>query len=363
MLVLRAVREKHEVMAGGAGTELAELAELDELQVSVVVDNATDILSSVADGVPQRSEMVHLLDGASLGTHDGHPMVAVFEQLCIACHGFSVLATGRHGDVTATVLFDVGPSSDVWLGNAARMGIEVGDIDVVFLSHWHGDHTRGVPGVVGAIAAARQRAGRPPPLVDVHPDRPDRRGILMPVGKFAMLPPEPTLAEIETVGGQVVGHAEVHHVAEGLFLGSGDIPRVTSYENGLTGHHTWRGGEVAADPEIHDERFLAALVRGRGTTVLSACSHAGIVNVALEARRLLPGSAVDLLLGGYHLAGRSVEDRVGATVADLTELVAPRIVSPGHCTGWRAATALAAAFGPTSGFAGCAVGTRFHLVA
>jgi 7,8-dihydropterin-6-yl-methyl-4-(beta-D-ribofuranosyl)aminobenzene 5'-phosphate synthase len=114
--------------------------------------------------------------------------------------------------------------------------------------------------------------------------------------------------------------------------------------------------------EIHDERFLAATVRGRGTTVLTACSHAGVVNVGLEARRLSPDQAIDVLLGGYHLAGSTVEDRIEPTVRDLTELVAPRIVAPGHCTGWRAATALAAAFSPT-GWAPSVVGSRYLLAA
>ena len=155
-----------------------------------------------------------------------------------------------------------------------------------------------------------------------------------------MLPPEPTIEAIEAAGGHVVAHADVHAVGD-LFLASGDIPRQTSYETGLAGHHTWRGDQVTLDPEIHDERFLAANVRGRGTTVLTACSHAGVVNVGLEARRLLPDQPIDLLLGGYHLAGTTVEDRIEPTVRDLTDLVAPRIVAPGHCTGWRAAAALA----------------------
>jgi 7,8-dihydropterin-6-yl-methyl-4-(beta-D-ribofuranosyl)aminobenzene 5'-phosphate synthase len=119
---------------------------------------------------------------------------------------------------------------------------------------------------------------------------------------------------------------------------------------------------VSADPEIRDERFLAASVRGRGTTVLSACSHAGIVNVGLEARRLLADRPIDVLLGGYHLAGTAVEDRIHPTVSDLAELVAPRIVAPGHCTGWRAAGALADAFGP-GGCAPSVVGSRYVLAA
>jgi 7,8-dihydropterin-6-yl-methyl-4-(beta-D-ribofuranosyl)aminobenzene 5'-phosphate synthase len=338
----------------------AATVELDELHITVVVDNATDALSSVPAGSPQLSEMVHLLGGPSMGAHDGHDMVPVFDQMCLACHGYSVLATGYRGEETATALFDVGPSSEVWLSNATRLGIDLSDLAVLFVSHWHGDHTQGIPTVVAAIAEARDRAGRPPLLVDVHPNRPDQRGMLTPLGKFAMLPEEPTFAEIEAAGGQIVRHADVHAVAGGLFLSSGDIPRTTSYETGFDGHYTWRGGQAGPDPEIHDERFLAAAVRHRGTTVFSACSHAGIVNVALEALRLLPGRPIDLLLGGYHLAGAAMEERIGSTVKDLGDLVAPRIVSPGHCTGWRAANALATAFGPT-GFASCVVGTRFIL--
>jgi 7,8-dihydropterin-6-yl-methyl-4-(beta-D-ribofuranosyl)aminobenzene 5'-phosphate synthase len=334
---------------------------LDDLTITVVVDNATDTLSSVAPGIPQLPEMVHLLGGPAIGTHDGHPMVVILDRLCVACHGFSALATARRGGVTATVLFDVGPYGDVWLANAGRLGLDLSGIEVLFLSHWHWDHTGGLPTVVAAIATARERAGLPPPVVDVHPDRPDQRGLLTPLGKFAMLPEEPTLAAITSAGGQVATHAEAHPVA-GLFLGSGDIPRTTSHETGLSNHYTWRDGRAAPDPEIRDERFLAARVRGRGITVFSACSHAGIVNVGLEALRRLPEDGIDLMLGGYHLAGATVEDRIEPTVRDLADLVAPRVIAPGHCTGWRGAAALARAFGP-AGFGPSVVGTRYLLSA
>jgi 7,8-dihydropterin-6-yl-methyl-4-(beta-D-ribofuranosyl)aminobenzene 5'-phosphate synthase len=237
--------------------------------------------------------------------------------------------------------------------------VDLSSIDVLFLSHWQWDHTGGTTTVVAAIAAARDAAGRAPLVVDVHPDRPDQRGILTPLDIFAMLPPEPTIEAIEAAGGQVVAHAEAHEVGD-LLLSSGDIPRQTSYETGLPGHHSWRGDHVTLDTGIHDERFLAADVRGRGTTVLTAWSHAGVVNVGLEARRLLPDQPIDLLLGGYHLAGPAVENRIEPTVRDLAALVGPRIVAPGHCTGWRAAAALANAFSPTA-YAPSVVGTRYVL--
>jgi 7,8-dihydropterin-6-yl-methyl-4-(beta-D-ribofuranosyl)aminobenzene 5'-phosphate synthase len=339
---------------------MATAPELDELTITIVVDNTTDTLSSIAPGVPQLPELASLLMSIPpSGRHDDHDCVVGLDHLCVACHGFSAHAVARQGERTATVLFDVGPYADVWLANAERLSIDLAAIEVLFLSHWHWDHTGATVEVVAAIADARVRAGRAPLVVDVHPDRPDQRGILSPLEIFAMLPPEPTIEAIEAAGGQVVAHGDVHLV-EGLFLSSGDIPRHTSYETGLPGHHTWVGDQVTLDPEIRDERFLAAAVRGRGTSVLTACSHAGVVNVALEARRLVPDQPIDLLLGGYHLAGTTVEDRIEPTVRDLTELVAPRLVAPGHCTGWRATGALATAFAP----AGCApsvVGTRYLL--
>jgi 7,8-dihydropterin-6-yl-methyl-4-(beta-D-ribofuranosyl)aminobenzene 5'-phosphate synthase len=334
--------------------------ELDELTITIVVDNATDTLSSIGPGVPQLPELAYVLGSVPpTGEHEGHNCVVAFDHLCVACHGFSALAVARSSDRTATVLFDVGPYGDVWLANAQRLKVDLSGIDVLFLSHWHWDHSGGITTVVAAIAEARANAGRAPLLVDVHPDRPDQRGILTPLDVIAMLPPEPTLDAIEAAGGHVVARDEVHEVSD-LFLGSGDIPRRTSYETGLAGHHSWRGGEVTLDPEIHDERFLAANVRGRGTTVFTACSHAGVVNVGLEARRLLADQPIDVLLGGYHLAGTTVEDRIDPTVRDLTELVEPRIVAPGHCTGWRAAAALTNAFGPTRS-APSVVGTRYVL--
>jgi 7,8-dihydropterin-6-yl-methyl-4-(beta-D-ribofuranosyl)aminobenzene 5'-phosphate synthase len=338
----------------------APAPDLDELTITIVVDNATDTLSSIGPGIPQLPEMAHILTSVPpIGQHDGHDCVVTLDHLCVACHGYSALATARRGDRTATVLFDVGPYGDVWLANAERLHIDLSAIDVLFLSHWHWDHTGGVTAVVAAIAAARTAAGRDALVVDVHPDRPDQRGILTPLGVFAMLPPEPTLDAIEAAGGRVTTNADVHTVA-GLFLSSGEIPRRTSYETGLPGHHTWRGTEAALDVEIRDERFLAARVRGRGVTVLSACSHAGIVNVGLEARRLDADQPPDLLLGGYHLAGSAVEDRIERTVGDLRELVSPQVVAPGHCTGWRAAGALAQAFGP-SRFAPSVVGSSYVL--
>jgi 7,8-dihydropterin-6-yl-methyl-4-(beta-D-ribofuranosyl)aminobenzene 5'-phosphate synthase len=337
------------------------VARLDELEVLVVVDNETDTLSSVDDGVPQIPELVHLsARTASSRTYQGHECKSVFDRLCCACHGLSVLITGRSGGHEHSLLFDVGPYPDVWLDNARRLDIDLSTIECVFLSHWHFDHSGGFPEVVLAIAEARSAAGLAPPVVDLHPNRPDQRGVLLPSGVMIMLPEEPTFEAIARAGGEIVTRDVAHPLCEGFFLGSGAIDRVTEYETGLVGHHTFRGESGEADPLIMDERFVAACVSGRGVSVFSACSHAGVVNACLGAKTLIPDARVDGVLGGYHLAGKAMEARIGATVRDLEERISPRFVAPGHCTGWRAKAKLAESFAPGR-YAPSVVGTLYRL--
>lgn len=250
----------------------------------------------------------------------------------------------------------------MWLENAAKLGVDLAAIEAVFLSHWHADHSGGFPEVIAAIAEARAKAGRPAPQIDLHPNRPDQRGILLPNGALVLLPKEPTFEAMTAAGGEVVTHGEPHLLCDGFFFGSGEIARQTAYETGLAGHHTIRDGELTSDPLILDERFFAARVRGRGVTVLSACSHAGVVNACLGAISEWPEAGVDLVLGGYHLAGKPMEPRIPDTVRDLVERVRPRLVAPGHCSGWRAKAALADAFTPGR-YAPSVVGSSFRLLA
>ena len=336
---------------------------LDELEILVVVDNETDTLSSVDDGVPQIPEVVHLAARTPASRkYEGHECKTVFDQLCCACHGLSVLITGRRDGQEHTLLFDIGPYPDLWLDNARRLAIDLSKIEAVFLSHWHFDHSGGFPEVVAAITEARSAAGLARPLVDLHPNRPDQRVILLPSGVMIMLPQEPTFDDIEQAGGEIVSGDESHPLCDGFFFASGAIERVTDYETGLVGHHSFYGEDGEADPLIMDERFVAACVQGRGVTVLSACSHAGIVNVCLGTKALFPDTPIDVVLGGYHLAGKTMEPRIEPTVRDLEARISPRLVAPGHCTGWRAKARLADTFAPGR-YAPSVVGTMYRLSA
>lgn len=111
---------------------------------------------------------------------------------------------------------------------------------------------------------------------------------------------------------------------------------------------------------VIDDQALVVNVKDRGLVVLTGCGHAGVINIVRHAQRLTGVPTLHAMLGGLHLNGAAFEPIIGTTVAALTEL-APSLVVPGHCTGWRAQHSLAAAL-PDAWVAGSS-GTSFHLAA
>jgi 7,8-dihydropterin-6-yl-methyl-4-(beta-D-ribofuranosyl)aminobenzene 5'-phosphate synthase len=125
-------------------------------------------------------------------------------------------------------------------------------------------------------------------------------------------------------------------------------------------HEAWTGSEWRHDPDVVDDQALVVHVRGRGLVVLTGCGHAGAVNIVRHAQRLTGIPAVAGLVGGLHLSGPASEPVIGPTVEALTAM-APSLVVPGHCTGWRAQHALAAAL-PNAWTAGSS-GSSYRVAA
>ena len=186
--------------------------ELDELTITIVVDNTTDTLSSIAPGIPQLPEIAYLLGGVPpSGQHDGHDCVVGVRpplRRLSRLLGTRHRATGRpHGD-GAVRRRSLRRRLARQRRAAGRRPVDASTC----CSCRTGTGTTPAASPPSSPPSPRRAAsaGRAPLVVDVHPDRPDQRGILTPLDVFAMLPPEPTLDAIEAAGGRVVAHADVH---------------------------------------------------------------------------------------------------------------------------------------------------------
>src|SRR5262249_5072128 len=136
------------------------------------------------------------------------------------------------------------------------------------------------------------------------------------------------------------------------------VDRATAFERGLPNQEKWDGATWVPDPMIYDDQAVVLHLRDRGLVVLSGCGHAGIVNIVRYAQKLTGVERVHAVLGGFHLSGPAFEPIIGDVCAELSAL-APAVIVPAHCTGWRATHTLAAAF--PDAFIQNSVGTRLEL--
>ncbi len=319
------------------------LRPVDKLEIHILVDNATDSLSSIPKHVEAEFSYLH------------RKGMRILSGKCICCanHGLSCLITAHRGSETHTVLFDTGPEADTFERNTRQLGLDLGMVESVVLSHGHWDHAGGMLRAIDMIRAGGKNRDLP---YYAHPDMFRSRGRQLPNGEIMPMEDVPSVAELTAHGVRVVATREPQVFLDDMFFVSGEIPRVTPFETGLPAHYAKTENGWEADPWLIDERWLGVNVAGKGLVVFTACSHAGVVNVLKDARAKHANVPLHCVLGGLHLSGPT-EKIIPETVEAMREFDLAYIAA-GHCTGWRAMTALANAFGdqivtPT------AVGKRF----
>jgi len=255
------------------------------------------------------------------------------------------------------VLFDSGPEDFAFERNTARLGADLGQVETIVLSHGHWDHSGAMFSALGAI---RARNGNRTVPYYAHPGMFRSRAMRLPNGGLRFMDDVPGIADLTAQGAEVVCTAEPRAFLDDMFYVSGEIPRVTPFERGLPGQvrKTEDGSGWEPDELLMDERWLAVNVAGKGLVVLSACSHAGIVNVLTHAR----ASFADVpLYARWAACIWPVPTRRSSRRRWRRWPISSSRRSPaGHCTGWRAIAALATAFGDKV-LAPSAVGKRYSF--
>jgi 7,8-dihydropterin-6-yl-methyl-4-(beta-D-ribofuranosyl)aminobenzene 5'-phosphate synthase len=321
------------------------LTAVDKLEVHIVVDNTTDSLSSVPSNV--ESEFSYLRRKG----------MRVLTGRCICCanHGLSCLITTQRGAQTHTALFDTGPEADAFDRNADRLALDLAAVESVVLSHGHWDHAGGMLRALDLIRGRDRKRSIP---FYAHPGMFRSRARQLPNGEMLLMDDVPSVVALTEHGADVVATTQPQTFLDDMFYVSGEIPRLTSFEQGLPFHfqRTLDGQRWEADPWIVDERWLGVHVAGKGLVVFTACSHAGVINVLEDARSKFPNIPLHSVVGGFHLSG-STEKVIPDTVDALKKFELTTIAA-GHCTGWRAMAALLNAFGDKV-LTPLAVGKRF----
>ena len=325
------------------------LEPVDRVEITILMDNVTDPLLVDQDAVVRMNWPKVLLGGLPTAQARVSPDTGVPDALN-AEPGFSALVRIEKAGRERTLLFDTGVSANGMVENMRRLGIDPADVEVIVLSHGHWDHVTGMEGLVRVLGRTRLP-------VMIHPEFWSRRRVSFPGLEPAEFP-STSRGALREMGFAIVEERQPSFLLDGAVLITGEVDRTTAFETGFQGHEALRDGSWQADPLILDDQALVVSLGDRGLVVLSGCGHAGIVNTVRYARRLTGEDAVAAVVGGFHLSGPMFERIIGPTVDALWEL-APSLLVPAHCTGWKACHHLATRF--PDAFVMSTVGTTIAL--
>jgi len=200
--------------------------------------------------------------------------------------GFSCLITGTE----KTILFDTGGDGAILLNNMEKLAIEPNSVELVVLSHIHGDHTGGLGDFLGK---------KPDVTVYLPKSFPKR-----------------FKEGVRGYGAKVIEVEEALKICENV------------YSTGQLG------------TLIKEESLIVRT--NKGLVVITGCAHPGIVKIVGAAKKLLKDDIV-LVMGGFHLEW--------ATKGKLQEIISAfkklgvRYAGPCHCSGEKARSLFEKHFG------------------
>ena len=236
---------------------------------------------------------------------------------CEAAHGLSFyVETENH-----KLLFDSSPS-DVVIRNAQKLGVNLGVVDTVILSHGHYDHSGGILPFVELNPRAKiymqQNAGG-----EYYAFDGEEQGFrYIGIDKKILSLPQVQLLKGDT---KIDDELQVFTVDNRAFSLPSTNKRLRELCN----------GQYIQD-EFHHEQNLLLTADGK-KILFCGCAHNGILNVMETLERKFGNTMLpDLVIGGFHLMKRTEFSE--ADTAEVTE-IANRLrackahFATCHCTG------------------------------
>ena len=199
--------------------------------------------------------------------------------------GFSALLSGTE----KTVLFDTGRDRSLF-GNMEKLGIAPDSIDLVVLSHIHGDHTGGLDS-----------------FLEKNPD------VTVYLPKSF---PKRFKDSVQGYGAKIVEVEQSLKICENV------------YSTGQLGK--W----------IKEQSLI--IQTDKGLLIITGCAHPGIVNIINTAKDLLKDDIL-LVMGGFHFEW-SFKGKIEKVISAFKQSRV-QYVGPCHCSGERARSLFEKHFG------------------
>lgn len=194
----------------------------------------------------------------------------------IAEWGFACLITGFE----KTILFDTGGDGKVLLENMERLNINPVDIDIIFMSHDHWDHTGGLKALLQENGAVEVQI-----LSSFSDDMKDLK---------------------RAYGTELVENDSLKMI----------FPHV--YTTGSLG------------TTIQEQSLV--LETENGLIVITGCAHPGVVKIIEHVKKNFDKD-IQIVFGGFHLGG--ADDQILESIISRFRQTGVRRVGPCHCSGER----------------------------
>lgn len=214
--------------------------------------------------------------------------------------GFSCLIEGTE----KTILFDTGTNGDLLLRNAKALNADLNSVELVVISHDHGDHTGGL------VSFLKIKSDLPVYLLTSFRDA--------------------LFKEVEKTGAKTVGVKEPIQIC--------------------TNVHTT--GEMGV--QIKEQALI--LDTSQGIVVITGCAHPGIVGIVKRAKELM-NKDIDLVFGGFHLM-QTPTAQIKGILAEFRSLGVKKVGAT-HCTGDEATEMFREEWGKN--FVELGVGRKFSI--
>jgi 7,8-dihydropterin-6-yl-methyl-4-(beta-D-ribofuranosyl)aminobenzene 5'-phosphate synthase len=177
------------------------------------------------------------------------------------------------------LLFDTGDKGDILLYNMKKLSIDPGNIDFVFLSHFHHDHT-------GGLSEFLKKNSK---ITIYYPH------------SF----PADLIEEMKNSGAEPIPVSSFNELQSNIYsIGelNGTIP----------------------------EQSLA-IRTSKGIVIITGCAHPGIINILEKAKEFFAYETIYLVAGGFHLI-RKTENELKNTISKIFKMIILN-VAPSHCSG------------------------------